>query len=73
MLAAGMRQQWQTGFSHSLPKRRVFPIAAIDVMAIGQALHHHSALLDAAIDLIPSVLRGLEREVRVGQQLAPDP
>ena len=28
---------------------------------------------DAAIDGVPLVVRGLQREVRVGQQLAPDP
>src|ERR1041385_1311742 len=43
MFPAGVREQRKFGFGHTLPETSEATIVAIDVLAIGQAFHHHGA------------------------------
>ena len=64
VFAAGMRRQLRLG--HSLPEPCVAPVAAVDILAVGQAFHHHCAPGEAALQFFECV--GPGRMNRNGRQ-----
>ncbi len=58
MFASRVCQQWQFRRSHSFPKPSESAIIAVDVLAIGKALHHHRTGLKAALKFLEGIGSG---------------
>src|SRR5436189_1999224 len=49
MFASGVGEQGQSSFGHAFPETREPPIAAVDILAVGQAFHHCSSAVKAPL------------------------
>ena len=59
--AAGVGEQRQPGGGHLFPKAGVAPVAAIDVVAVGQELEHDRATGEAAVEFVERIgARGVD-------------
>ena len=55
VFTAGVGQQGQASFCHPFPKARVATVVAVNVVAIGQAFHHHRSFGQAPFQFFQSI------------------
>ena len=55
VLAAGVGKERQTSLSHAFPEFCISSIVAIDVLAVGQAFHHHGFSGKAVVKFLKGI------------------
>src|SRR5690349_17270152 len=63
MLAAGVSEERQFGFSHALPEFGIAAIVAVDVVAVGEDFHYGRAASETAVEFLECVgSSGMDRD-----------